>query len=236
MEEKIESQPEAKEMEVKARALSFREKLKLTKVKILGGVLTLVVLGGAVYGVYRLGQKQTQPSTSPSFFSSPTPLAEITPTLEVAATPGPTTDWQTYTSAECGFLIRHPENLEVDETHGCVGFSLWGPSQKPETEFYDGLSLRFNSGDLGNKTLKALAEEKAAEFDDFGEILIPPKEATIAGRTGYTFKARGLGDFTHFYISPKPGTYLEIVDATIDPTGQGFPETVSLMLETLTFL
>lgn len=212
----------------------FWEKLKANKGKILAGVLGILVFAGAVFGAYKLSQKQAQPAPQPTPSPAVTPLP--TPTPESTPTPEPTADWKTHTNTKCGFSIKYPDELTVDEARGCVHFSLWGPTQKTDTEFYDGISLLFDSGQLGNKTLKELVEEEADEFKVVGEVLISPAETTIAGVAGYTVKASGLGVFTYFYVSHKPGIYLEIVDSTVDPTGKGFQKTVDLMLSTLKFL
>lgn len=214
----------------------MEEKLKVNKFKILGGVLGVFILTGAAFGAYKFSQRQVYPELVEGPTPSPTATPLPTPTPEPTPTPGPTADWKTHTNTECGFSIKYPSELTVDETRGCVHFSLWGPTQKTDTEFYDGISLLFDSGQLGNKTLKQLVDEEVAMFQDVGEVLIPPAATTIAGVSGYTFKASGLGVFTYFYVSPKPGAYLEIVDSTVDPTGKGFQKTVDLMLSTLKFL
>jgi hypothetical protein len=194
-------------------------------------ILGIVLAAGLVFVGIQVGKKQAGPVTQP------TPTAVVTPIPTMPTpTPEPTGDWKTHTNAKCGFTIKYPPELSVDENRGCVHFSLWGPTQKTETEFYDGISLLFDSGQLGNKTLKELIEEEAAVFQDVGEVLIPPTQTTIAGVSGYTFKARGLGVFTYFYVSHKSGVYLEIVDSTVDPTGKGFQKTVDLILSTLKFL
>ncbi len=212
------------------------EKIKTHKFKILAGVLGILVLVGAAFGAYKFSQKQGQPTPQPTLSPAITPL--LTPTVEPTSTPTPepTADWKTHTDTECGFSIKHPEELTVDESRECVHFSLWGPTQKAETEFYDGISLLFGTGNLGGKTLKDLVDEKADESEVVGEILISPTEATIAGMSGFTYKSRGLGEFTCSYVSPKPGIYLEVIDATVDPAGKGFQATVDLMLSTLKLL
>lgn len=230
--------PPAEQPETESQTPSFLERLKANKFKILGGILGVFILSGAVFGAYKFSQRQTQPTVQPTPPPAVTPLLTPTPELtpEPTPTPEPTVDWKTHTNTECGFSIKYPEELTVDETRGCVHFSLWGPTQKAETEFFDGISLLFDSGQLDNKTLKQLVDEEVAVFQDVGEVLIPPTQTTIAGVSGYTFKASSLGVFTYYYVSHKSGVCLEIVDATVDPTGKGFQTTVDLMLSTLKFL
>lgn len=42
------------------------EKLRLHKLKILAGILGILIFAGAVFGAYKLGQKQAQPTPQPS--------------------------------------------------------------------------------------------------------------------------------------------------------------------------
>lgn len=150
----------------------------------------------------------------------------------------PTAGWKTYTSAKHGFTIKYPGEINLkEEEDSSVTLTLWGPTQKTETEFYDGLGLRFNSGSLGGKTLKDFVEEKINEAEEAeAEILIPLTPITIGGVSGYTYRIRGLGESTSIYVSVKPGSYIEIDNFTSDPTGKGFEETAELILSTFKFL
>jgi len=80
---------------------SFREKLKANKFKILGGILGALVFAGAIFGAYKLGQKQVQPAAQPT----PTPEVVATPT------PDPTADWETYTNTKYGYSIKYPNTF-----------------------------------------------------------------------------------------------------------------------------
>lgn len=81
----------------------WREKLKLHKWKILGGVLGVLVVAGAIFGAYKLSQRQVQPTLLPT----PTPIIEATPTLD------PTADWETYTNTEYEYSIKYPEGTKI---------------------------------------------------------------------------------------------------------------------------
>jgi len=104
MEEKIEPQP-LMEPEAEPSVPSLWEKLKANKFKILGGVLGVFVFAGAVFGAYRLGQRQIQPTPAPS------------PAVVATPTPDPTANWKTYTNTKYGYLIKYPKNwvLRPDE-------------------------------------------------------------------------------------------------------------------------
>lgn len=66
MPEEIEANPEETTNEKSKR--SFLERLKIHKFKILGGILGVFIFAGAVFGAYKLGQRQIQliPKSTPS--------------------------------------------------------------------------------------------------------------------------------------------------------------------------
>jgi len=73
----METQPE--EIIEKQPKVSFLEKLKIHKFKILIGVLGVVIFIGAVFGAYKFGQKQFQLGPVPTTTPTPTIFPEATP-------------------------------------------------------------------------------------------------------------------------------------------------------------
>jgi len=92
--------------EVQIQAPSFLDKLKVHKFKILGGVLGVFVLVGAVFGAYKLGQRKVGPGPQPT----PTPGLVATPTPDLTA------DWKTYTNTKYGYSIKYPLTYKEDLT------------------------------------------------------------------------------------------------------------------------
>jgi len=111
MEEEIKPQLPAESPQPELPAPSFGEKLKANKGKILGGVLGILVFAGAVFGAYKLSQRQVKPGSG------------ITPTPEAVATPAPdpTADWKTYTNTEYGYSIKYPSDYVVAPVGAGVG-------------------------------------------------------------------------------------------------------------------
>ena len=102
------------EQEIQIQAPSFLDKLKVHKFKILGGILGVFVLAGAVFGAYKLGQKQVYPELGEG--PTPTPVAVATPTLD------PTANWKTYTNEKYGYSIKYP--AEWSEQLKCEGGTI----------------------------------------------------------------------------------------------------------------
>lgn len=109
MEEKPTELP-VSEQEVQIQAPSLLDKIKIHKLKILGGILGVLILVGVVFGAYKLGQRQVQPVPQPT----PTPAAVATPTSD------PTADWKTYTNTKYGYLIRYPEKWLLFAPEACI--------------------------------------------------------------------------------------------------------------------
>lgn len=106
MEEKETAQLPVSPQEVQIQPPSFLDKIKIHKFKIFGGVLGVLVLAGAVFGAYKLGQKGTQPGPQPT----PTPVAVAIPT------PDPTANWKIYTNTKYGYSIKYPEDWFIKES------------------------------------------------------------------------------------------------------------------------
>ncbi len=106
------------EQEVQIQAPSFREKIQAQKKKILIGLgvfFGILILVGAVFGIYKYAQNQIP-------FE---PAGEPTP--EVATpTPDPTAEWQTYVNEEYGYSIKYPQEVTVttDDVQDLVSFKF----------------------------------------------------------------------------------------------------------------
>jgi len=103
MEEKETAQLPVSEQEIQIQPPSPLDKLKIHKFKILGGVLGILILAGAVFGAYKFGQRQVQPSPQPT----PAPGVVATPT------PDPTANWETYMNTTLGYSVKYPSGWEV---------------------------------------------------------------------------------------------------------------------------
>lgn len=147
-----------------------------------------------------------------------------------------TVDWETYTSYKLGFSLQYPKHMKLEERDNVVYLTVWGPTQRTETEFYDGISLSFSYGPLGNRSLKEYVDIHAQHSTTGAEILIPPAIIVIIGISGYSYRVRGAGDFSEIYLPFGSDGYFRIIDGTADPTGKGFQKTVNEILSTFRFL
>ena len=234
-----------KVMEKETQITSAPRSLKFKNWAPIGTAALLVVSVGTTiclaYQNYQLKQqiqKIQSEAPTPVSKATPTPISTPTPTLAPTPTPDITANWKTYTNTEEGFSFKHPENLSPDEKEDIVILFLWGPTQKPDTEFYDGISLQFNFPfKLENKSLESYVDSAITESKQTSEIIKAKEKIVINGLNGYTYTERGLGDFQSIFLESSGSVDgIEIVNATRDPTGQGFQQTVDQVLSTFKFI
>lgn len=184
---------------------------------ILFGVVSLVLVGWVGYSL-----NNQAPASAPL----PSPVATTVPTSG--------SQLQTYVSPNPRYQFNYPGDLEVQH-HGDGTLTLvkWGPTQQEGTEFYDGISLNFKTGQLNGATLKEFVDQRAAELGGVFETS-PPASASVGTLSGYRFHVKGYVEGEYYYVDLGTNSYLEIIDATKDPSNAGFASIVSGVLASLT--
>jgi len=102
-EQSVPTQPPTEQPEAGLPPPVVEQKPRVNKFVILGGILGVLIFIGALFGAYKLGQRQLQPQPSPS------PETVVTPT------PDPTADWRVYTNTEASFSFKYPQALTPSE-------------------------------------------------------------------------------------------------------------------------
>lgn len=192
-----------------------------------------IVSFGIVIGVigYILGTKNSQ-TVVQNQQSSIVPTAVPSPT----SIPDETANWKTYSSIKHGFTLKYPSEITLEEKDNVVSFTLWGPTQKSNGHFLDGILLQFSSGSLGNKSLKEFVDMQVEESKELGsEILVDPTTIVIDRAAGYKYTLTGAGTHTKIYLPSKMQGYILIINGTSDPTAKGFQNTVDQILSTFQF-
>lgn len=141
--------------------------------------------------------------------------------------------WKEYKNNTAGFSLRYDPTLTIQEDQDSnIRFFKWGPTQKGETEMYDGIILgvrRVAVSDGGAAHIRSVIEQ----FENVGRITDPLHESILNGLPVKKMSASGLGDFTLIFVPVGPSAILEISYMVPDPTGVGFQKTVDLILSTL---
>ena len=180
---------------------------------ILAAVVGFGLLAGSAYAGYYYGTQQVQQPETPSpVVSQPTPKPTPTPTQPVT---DPTAGWETYTDIERRFSFRYPPAWEMNKVRGrmtgeIVSFDFWGPTQKPNTELYDGIAVIFSEREnMEGLSPKEYALKENPPERDTG---VTESEGTVSvgGRAGYKLVVSGLGTSVLTYL-PFGETLLEII-------------------------
>jgi len=194
------------------------------------GVVLILIIGGGAY-LFSSGKLSGLGKTP-----TPTPAPALKPIT--TATPMPVEgagmeDWNTFSKEGLGFTFMYPPELEYREYEdGSHSISKWGPTQTEGTEFFDGISMSFRSGDSEGLTLAEWVNKKYEELKEVFETS-SPEPAQIAGVSGYKMHVRGIVEGDYYYVSVGASSYLEIIDASKDPTSAGFAQTVQLILSSV---
>jgi hypothetical protein len=195
------------------------------------GIVLILVIGGGAY-LFASGKLSGIGGT---------PISTPAPQLEAIATATPTPDvsmegWTTFTKEGVGFTFMYPPDLEYREYEdGSYSVSKWGPTQTEGTEFFDGISMSFKTGDRWAATLEEWVNTKYEELKEVFDT-DAPETLTLAGVSGYQMHVRGIVEADYFYVPVGETSYLEIINASKDPTSAGYPEIVDKILSSVKIL
>jgi hypothetical protein len=202
---------------------------KLIMWVVLGIILILLIGGGAyLFASGKLSGLGKAPTPTPAPVLQP--IVTATPMPEAGVS---TEGWETFSKEGVGFTFMYPPDLEFREYEdGTYSVSKWGPTQKEGTEFYDGVSLGFKPGDSEGMPLEEWVNKKYEELKEVFETSGP--ETTLVGEvSGYKMHVKGIVEADYYYLPLGTSSYLEIIDATKDPTSAGFIETAETILSSV---
>lgn len=199
--------------------------------KILIGIvlaIAIVVTGLLVYSnsSHRVEQNNSQ-SISPTATPSPT---QVQNTMQIPA------DYKKYESSEYS-IYYHPEMEVRNEAPGITSFVLVGPTQKGQTELYDGIIFSIQSGNYTQNTLRDFIDSEVEQFkkDGVTQITSGVISVIIGNKTGYEFSTRSLGEVRQIYLDKGNKEFIHVTLLVDDPSNAGFDEVVNHMFQGLTF-
>lgn len=218
---------------------------KLFVVTTVTVLLTTVIAGSAVYfwqksanerAISDLEQKiaslEAQILTTKKV-EIPQPTSVLSPT----PTPDLTEDWLTYSNSDIVYTFKYPSNVSLTEKNNTIQLYLQGPTQRQNTEFYDGIMLIFSLPfQIGNVSLSEYVDQEIEQSKQNADILEEKTKINVAGIEGFTYTAQGLGTSKYIYLQSSDKTWtVKIINGTNDPTNQGYNNTVDQILSTFKF-
>jgi hypothetical protein len=154
-----------------------------------------------------------------------------TPTVD------PTENWETYNHKTVGYSIKYPNDVEIKEREASlIHFLKLGPTQRPETELFDGLSISIDPREIAASAIEyANGQVKNPVFGP-NDIIEKPRSTTVNGYPAATYTTSALGIHRTTVIQNNDKNMLYIItDSSVDPTKQGFLETANQIISTFKF-
>jgi hypothetical protein len=206
--------------------------------KVLMLIVLLILFGIAGYFLF-VNKQATAPSSTGSAIPSPTqPVTSQAPvdTNDLRA------GGSSYRDPQGMYVFLYPSDYTQDEQNNGKMIRVYklGPSQKGQTEMYDGVNVMFESVDLQQQTLEQWVDTsiQTATADGLSEIVEPKKKITQNSYPGFTYTLQGLGE-AKFYVLQKDASsnYAVVVTTSVmDPQNVGFQQQVDKILATLEIL
>lgn len=202
--------------------------------KIAVGIVVFILLGIAVYFVTTRGKNAV---TNPV----PSPVASAN-SIDEEVRNELLQGGSSYADPNGVYVFLYPNEYTLDTQNDGKQSRIYkrGPTQKGQTEMYDGVIMSFESLSLGGKNLENWTDEYIENLTTDGTIeLIESKEKIeINNFPGYTFRIRGLGEHQYYVVQKDETSDLGTIIATSvsDPTNAGFQTEVNAVLSTLDLL
>lgn len=204
----------------------------MEKVRTILIIIVSILIGVFGYIIYQSMGGNPPVSITENKVIEPTITA--VPTVLPSQTESTQSALKTYSSIPLGFSIDYPPELEPIKQGETIVFSKWGPSQKKDTEFYDGLNITFSAGSYSG-SFETFVNQQLEEVKNWPTYVSSTniKALVLAGKEAYSFEAVTMGKASYYFIKKSPTEYFKIIDATNDPTNQGFANTIKQMLGSL---
>lgn len=152
-------------------------------------------------------------------------------------------DMQTIEHTMLGISLEAPlEFSESERSISSLGIYFWGETQIEGSEFFDGVSMRFEKANTGFSrmtNLKEFAQDELVETSMGAEVISISSSlstTTIAGKTAYSFSYTGLGEFTVYMFKNQAGDVIKLRVAHPDPEGNGYEEIVEQIIESIALI
>ena len=183
------------------------------------------------------GHPSSPTPTTPCVAVTASPSTSSTPVLSPAASTQ-NSETRTYINSKMGFSVVLPKDVETNENlDGTVTFSKWGPTQKVQTELFDGFSINIDQGTLGsNKNLLFLVqadiEQKKAQLSPNFSLIVEP---IAYKKNGYYYLAEeSSGEVAYFYVYQTSEKFLLVTATVKDPGKLGFKGEMGNIIDALT--
>lgn len=204
-------------------------------------LVLIVITGAAIY--YFVNQPVLNGENS----SSPSPISESArdgasnlPSGDSSASSALMAGGSSYLHPNGSFSFLYPNDYQIGNEGTFVRIYKNGPSQKGQTEMYDGVLMLFEPINLQGKSLSEWVDQsiEASTMDSMSKVTKVKAATKVKNYSGYTYSLEGLGESNHVVLQKdnNSGTGVHIIYSTYDPTGVGFDAQVESIIKTLEIL
>ncbi len=151
-----------------------------------------------------------------------------------------TASWKIYSDANNYYTIKYPSDVKLQAPdNATINFVKWGPTQKAQTEFYDGVSITittgtFTAGETLEKLVNADIEQKQVQLGSDFKINKPLTAIIINGASGLTYDGEtAYGNTNYLYFAVGKNGFIAISNNTRDPNNQGYKDLANDIIGTL---
>lgn len=180
-----------------------------------------------------------------SFLSKNKPLTALpssSPTSSLQADPSKVDELKqggsSYSDPNGVYVFLYPSEYKLDTQNNGEVVRIYkvGPTQKGQTEIYDGVVMTFEKQNLNGKGLENWTNDyiKSLTNGDTIELIKDKEKTQVNGQVAYTFVLRGLGEHQYYSISKTNSDFVIISASNVsDPGNLGFQKEVDAILTTL---
>lgn len=198
----------------------------MKKIFIFRGIVVAVLLIVAVFYL--------KPSKTTKVTSSPTPITfESSPELLQGGS--------SYSDPNAVYTVLYPNDYIIDNKDPLqVRVYKNGPTQKGQTEMYDGVIVNFGKVKLNGEQLSKWVDDTINEATANGtsEVVKSKNAIVFNNYSGFTYSLRGLGvsEYTVLQKDTNSSNAIVITTLVADPTNVGFQRQVDDILSSLQIL
>lgn len=205
---------------------------------LIGGVIVLAVIVGVGFFLSKSNQPVTtnETNTDSSITTSPPEVSTSPITSETPSELGQ--GGSSYLDPESVYSFLYPNDYTLSPmNNGSVRITKTGPTQRGQTELYDGVLLYFETVSLDGSTLEQWVDGAITQStaDGTSQVVKPKTAMNLNGYSGFSYSMRGLGESNNLVLQKDSNSpyAVNIIYAVYDPQNVGFQNEIDAILKTL---
>lgn len=203
-------------------------------------LVLIVITGAAIYYFVNQPFFNGQAAPSPSTTTLDSDTTSLPSSGDSSRSAELMAGGSSYLHPNGNFSFLYPNDYQIGNEGMFVRIYKNGPSQKGQTEMYDGVLMLFEPINLQGKSLSEWVDQniEASTMDSMSKVTKVKAATKVKNYSGHTYSLEGLGESNHVVLQKdnNSGTGVHIIYSTYDPTGVGFDAQVESIIKTLEIL